>query len=81
MFAALMERLTDWRRERHIRALRVRISDAFDAGEKDRGWQLARQLFAECDKRSAKQIARMEQAALDRIDPHARAVFDRSRGV
>jgi hypothetical protein len=81
MFAALLERFTDWRRERRIWALHARISAAFDAGNTTLGWLLANRLFAECDKRSAGQIARMEKAALDRLDPHARAVFDRSRGA
>jgi len=70
LFRAGWQRITDWRRERRIRALRARVVSACDAGENDRACRLARELFAECDARSPAQLARMEQAR----DPHEQAV-------
>jgi hypothetical protein len=81
MFAALLERITDWRRERRIRTLRVAVADAYATGCKATLRTAAHALFAECDARSEAQKQRMERRILDRMDPHARAVFDRSRGA
>jgi flagellar biosynthesis/type III secretory pathway protein FliH len=81
MLAALLERLTDWRRERRIGALREQIRAAYEAGDKTGVTRHAHAMFAECDARSEAQKQRMERRILDRMDPHARAVFERSKGA
>jgi 5-carboxymethyl-2-hydroxymuconate isomerase len=79
MLTAIHQRIVDWRRERRIRVLRAAVSDAYATGCKATLRAAAHALFAECDARSEAQKQRMERRILERMDPHARAVFERSR--
>lgn len=72
-----MQRIADWRRERRIRRLCDVCKAHMAAGRSDEGrlaWAL---MVHEIKNRSPQQIARMERAARDRLDPHSRAIFDR----
>jgi hypothetical protein len=81
VFGVVRQRIADWRRERRIHAIRQHIRDAYEAGDKTGVTRHAHALFAECDARSAGQVARMERRLLDSLDPHARAVLERAQGV
>jgi hypothetical protein len=81
MLRSIHQRFVDWRREGRIRALRIDFTAAYESGCKQAIRRAAHALFAECDARSPGQVARMERALLDRMDPHARAVFERAKGV
>jgi hypothetical protein len=81
MLNAAIQRLADWCRERRIRAIRLQIRDAYEAADKPAICRLAHALFAECDARSAGQVARMERRLFDSLDPHARAVLERAKGA
>jgi hypothetical protein len=67
----------DWRREVRIRELRLRVSRAFVARDEAGVRLAARELFAECDKRSPRAQARLERRVLDSLDPHARAALEK----
>lgn len=72
-----MQRIADWRRERRIRRLCEVCKAHMAAGRSDEGrlaWAL---VVHEIKNRSPQQIARMERAARDRLDPHSREIFDR----
>jgi hypothetical protein len=75
-----IERFADWRRERRIGHLRAAVSAAYATRDTEAVRTAASALFAECDRRSEAQKQRMERQVLDRMDPRARAIFDRSRG-
>lgn len=79
LFAAIRQRIADHRRERRIRALRVEACRLLDAGDSCGGRAMCELLFHECEQRSPAQNERMERAAFNRLDPHAQAVFERSR--
>ena len=70
---------TDWRREVRIRELRFDISVAHAYGRTHDVRRIAERVFAECDARSPRQVARMEKRILDRMDAHSRVVFERAR--
>jgi hypothetical protein len=81
MLRSIQQRIADWRRERRIRALRLAVSAAYATGCKATLRRAAHALFAECDARSAGQVARMERRLFDSLDPHARAVLERAKGA
>ena len=70
---------TDHRRELRIRDLRVRMQVAFDTRDHISVQHLGRELFAECDARSPRQVARMEKRIIDRMDASSRALFEKRR--
>lgn len=73
---AISQRLADHRRERRIRTLRAEAVRLLDI-DKAAAREAAIRLFDECEQRSPQQIARMERDAKARLDPHARAVYER----
>ena len=73
------QRITDYLRERRIRALCERIKAAQRAGRRDDARALYTLWAAELACRSAEQIARMERAQLKRMSPQNRALFERYR--
>ena len=76
----LLQRFKDWQRERRIRRLRERACYLMDVGQHQAAQHVVNELFLECDARSRQQRDRMERARIGRMDPHARAVFERARG-
>jgi hypothetical protein len=75
---ALRQRFEDWTRERRITRLRADAFRAIAAVGIVAAEPKCRALFDECDRRSPAQVERMTRDALARMDPHARAVFERS---
>lgn len=72
-----MQRIADWLRECRIARLCAVCKAHMAAGRSDEGrlaWAL---MVHEIKNRSPQQVARMERAARDRLDPHSREIFDR----
>ncbi|WP_369913912.1 hypothetical protein AB8810_12860 [Xanthomonas sp. NCPPB 3005] len=58
----ILQRITDWRRERRIRRLAAALVLANAADERELAGALWLSLLRECFARSAGQVARMERA-------------------
>lgn len=71
------QRIADYLRERRIKALNRECRDHMAAGRSDEGRLAFQQMSLEIKARSPQQVARMERAAYERLDPHSRAIFDR----
>lgn len=71
----MIQRIRDWLYERRIRAVSKRWTAAMEAKD----YADARRISAELDKlrlaRSPEQIARLERAQFNRLDPQARRIF------
>ena len=74
------QRIADYLRERRIRRLSRALSAAIREGRKDDARAIQHEWSAEIFARSAEQQARMEAAMLRKMDPHARAFFERHKG-
>lgn len=73
---SVASRFRDWkadrRREVRIRDLRTRMSVAFAARDHISVAHLGRLMFAECDARSPRAVARLERRCLAAMDEHMR---------
>ena len=58
---SLLQRIHDWRHERHIRRLSIACREAYDAGDKAKAYQFDRERMDAILARSPAQIARMER--------------------
>lgn len=78
MIAALRQRLADWLRERRIARLHdIAVQALHTRGRASLAHDEIEAMLAEVRQRSPQQQARMERATLARMDPHARAVFEK----
>ena len=75
LLAALRAWVDDRKREQRIRDLRFDLSVAHICGHFGTVNRIAKEMFAECDARSPRQVARMEKRFLESLDPHARAAI------
>lgn len=71
-----MSRFSDWRHERAI-AKQAKAFSAAQGGDSRREWAKLEKLIL---ARSPEQIARMERAEFNAMDPHAQRTFLDSKG-
>lgn len=76
-----MQRIEDVLHERTIRKLEAEYRSEMARGRKPMAGAVFRDIQRAVERRSPEQCARMERQATDRLDPHARAVFEREPQV
>lgn len=74
----ILQRITDWRRERRIRALGDECVRLIRAKDINAARPVGDRFTAEILARSPQQVARMEHRRLAAMDPHERAAVEKA---